>query len=63
MLKCLELPPETIAQAWNDFEAFYRDHRSSMGFRSADPSAAKKRKSAQATGLLKEDCSWPYYEQ
>ena len=63
MLKCLELPPETTAQAWNDFEGFYRDHRLDAGFRRADASAAKNRKSAQAAGLLKDDCSWPYYEQ
>jgi S1-C subfamily serine protease len=61
-LKCMELPPETVAQAWNDFEGFYGDHRPHLGFRRAEPRAAKKRKSAQSSGLLKEDCSWPYYE-
>jgi S1-C subfamily serine protease len=59
-LKCLELPAETVAQAWNDFEGFYGDHRPGLGFRRAEASVAKKRKSAQSAGFLKEDCSWPY---
>ena len=42
-LKCLELPAESVAQAWNDFEAFYTDKRPAGGFRRADAKLAKRR--------------------
>jgi hypothetical protein len=58
-LKCLEVPPSVVAQAWNDFGVFYSEARPSSGFRNADPKAVKKRKSAASSGFLQEDCAWP----
>jgi hypothetical protein len=59
-LKCLELPTDVVARAWNDFESFYAERRPEAGFRRADAKAAKNRRSAYASGFLKDDCSWPF---
>ena len=56
-LKCIELSPEVVARAWNDFESFYQQHRPQAGFRRADAGIAG-RPSAWATGFLKADCAW-----
>jgi S1-C subfamily serine protease len=57
-LKCIEIPAEVVARAWNDFESFYQQSRPQAGFRRADPSAASARKVAWSTGFLKDDCAW-----
>lgn len=57
-LKCTEIPIEVVAQAWNDFQSFYQQHRPQAGFRIADPSAASGRSPASYTGFLKPDCAW-----
>lgn len=57
-LKCLEIPSEVIATAWNDFDAFYQQSRPREGFRRADPKAASDRKPAWSAELLKHDCDW-----
>lgn len=58
-LRCIELPAEVIAQAWNDFEGFFQEERPTAGFRRADARAAKKRISARRAGFLEGDCQWP----
>jgi S1-C subfamily serine protease len=57
-LKCIEIPREVVAQAWNDFESFYQQNRPQAGFRRADPRAASERKAAWSTEFLKDDCAW-----
>jgi S1-C subfamily serine protease len=57
-LKCIEIPSEVVAQAWNDFESFYQQSRPRAGFRRADSSAAAERKPAWSTEFLKGDCAW-----
>src|SRR5437016_10227399 len=57
-LKCIELPKEVVAQAWNEFEPFYRQNRAQAGFRRADPNAGSERQPASSTEFLKDDCSW-----
>jgi hypothetical protein len=55
-LKCIELPSDVVAQAWNDFETFYQQSRPRAGFRRADPAAAGH--SAWSMGFLEHDCEW-----
>ncbi len=55
-LKCIELPADVVAQAWNDFETFYQQSRPRAGFRRADPAAAGHL--AWSTGFLEHDCEW-----
>lgn len=55
-LKCLELPLDAVARAWNDFETFYQQSRPRAGFRRANPAAAGH--SAWSTGFLEQDCEW-----
>lgn len=57
-LKCIELPTDVVAQAWNDFEPFYQQNRPQGGFRRADPQAGSDRPPASSTEFLKDDCSW-----
>jgi hypothetical protein len=57
-LKCVEVPKEVVAQAWNDFESFYQQNRPQGGFRRADPNAASDRPPASSTDFLKDDCTW-----
>jgi S1-C subfamily serine protease len=57
-LKCIEVPTEVVARAWNDFESFYQQNRPRAGFRRADPHAASGRLAAGSTEFLKDDCSW-----
>src|SRR5713101_5874590 len=42
-LKCIEVPKEVVAQAWNDFEPFYQQNRPQAGFRRADPNGGSER--------------------
>src|SRR5713101_2197357 len=42
-LKCIEVPKEVVAQAWNDFEPFYQQNRAQAGFRRADPNGGSER--------------------
>jgi hypothetical protein len=58
-MKCVELPADVVAGAWNDFESFYLEKRPKSGFARADEKAAKGRKSAYSSGFLKGECSWP----
>lgn len=60
-LKCRELRREVLAQAWNDFEAFFQIKRPASGFLRADPKAAADRKSAYSSGFMKQECEWNYY--
>jgi S1-C subfamily serine protease len=55
-LKCIELPSDVVAQAWNDFETFYQQNRPRAGFRRADPAVAGPL--AWSTGFLEHDCDW-----
>ena len=55
-LKCIELRPDVVAQAWNDFESFYQVRRPGAGFRNADPAEAGP--SAWSMGFLEADCEW-----
>jgi hypothetical protein len=57
-LKCTEMPIEVVAQAWNDFQSFYQQHRPQAGFLIADPYAASGRSPAGYSGFLKPDCAW-----
>jgi hypothetical protein len=57
-LKCVEVPKEVVAQAWNDFEPFYQQNRAQARFRRANPNAASERTPASSTEFLKDDCSW-----
>ena len=57
-LKCIEIPTEVVAQAWNDFESFYQLNRPRAGFRIANPNAAAERSPAWSTEFLKADCAW-----
>ncbi len=57
-LKCIELPMDVVAAAWNDFESFYAQSRPGAGFHRADPRAGGDRKPAWSTEFLKDDCSW-----
>jgi len=58
-MKCVELPPEAVAQAWNDFEGFYEQERPEAGFVKANAKLVRKRKTAGTSGFLSDDCSWP----
>jgi S1-C subfamily serine protease len=55
-LKCIELRPDVVVQAWNDFETFYQQSRPAAGFRRADRSVAGT--SAWSSGFLEHDCEW-----
>jgi hypothetical protein len=57
-LKCIEVPKEVVAQAWNEFEPFYQQSRAQARFRPADPNAVSERQPASSTEFLKDDCSW-----
>lgn len=59
-LQCREVPPKVVAQAWNEFEDFFRVNRVGAQFVRSDPEKAKGRKSAPASGFLKADCAWSY---
>jgi S1-C subfamily serine protease len=52
-LKCIEIPREVIARAWNDFETFYQQSRAHARFRRANPGA--RGESAKFHG---QGCEW-----
>lgn len=56
---CRELPVEVVANAWNDFEAFYTDAAPGQSFLRANPKAKRSKAAYRETFLI--GCEWSAY--
>jgi S1-C subfamily serine protease len=59
-LECLELPVKIVAQAWNEFEDYYREKRPDATFQRAIAKAVTTRETARMAGFMKQDCDWAF---
>ena len=57
-LKCREIPPVVVVEAWNDFATFFAEKRPTEGFRLSEIAATRGRKPASDGGFLKDECTW-----